>query len=271
MAAHPTSLTDECAYCGYCLLGLPSDVCPECGNTFSRLDGIYLPWERARSWGLFRAFFATVLQAIVRPMRTTQKLVQRSQFPILRLDVFLLGILATCATISAIGVIIQVFTSGLRYKEKWSVWFAFRSLWMWLGNMDVSKALGEARPFITFVALMVVALATCALGARISVNRAIRMDAVVFFGSCWTLPILLLRIAAEIIGFLTIGLYVLVPIEYATVGLCGVGVACVGHFLCHTGPGRLLLCCAVCLAACWYALTLVTYLHWAILVELASG
>ena len=270
MGASPTSTNAECAYCGYSLLGLPSDVCPECGNTFSKTLGIFFPWERARFPGLFRAFFATVLQGLFSPRRTMQSLALRSRYPILRLNSFLLGILATCAGISAMGIILQVFMSGLWYKGKGSVWFALRSLWMWLGNMDVSQALGQARSFLVFTTLAAFALATCALAARVSVSRPVRMDAIVFFGACWALPVLLLRVVAEIIGLVTIGPRVLVPIEYATIAVCGAGVVCLGRFACGTSFGRLLLCCAICLAACWYAFTFVTLLHGAILVELAS-
>lgn len=267
MSASPTSPSAECAYCGYSLLGLPSDVCPECGNTFSKKRGIFLPWERARFLGLFRAFFATVLQALFSPRRTMQSLVLRSPYPILRLGAFLFGILGTCAAISAMGIILQVFTSVL--WRRGSVWHALWVVWELLRDGYLFE-IGRARSFLTFATLMGFALATCALAWRTSVSRPVRIDAVVFFGACWAFPVLLLRVTAEIIGLVTIGPRVLVPIEYATIGLCGAGVVCLGRFACGTGFGRLLLCCAICLAGCWFAFTFVTLLHGAILVKLAG-
>jgi len=242
-------------------------VCPECGNTFSKMQGIFFPWERARFRGLFRAFFATVLQALFNPRRTRQSLVLRSRYPILRLDAFLVGILATCAAISAMGIILQVFTSVL--LRRGSVWHALSVVWGLLRD-GYLFGIGQARSFLTFTTLMGFALATCALAARVSVSRPVRMDAVVFFGACWVLPVLLLRIAGEIIGLVSIGPRVLMPIEYATIAVCGAGVVCLGRFVCGTGFGRLLLCCAICLAGCWFAFTFVTLLLGAILEKLAG-
>src|SRR3972149_3734050 len=167
MGESSTSPRTECAYCGYSLLGLPSDVCPECGNTFSKMQGIFLPWERARFRGLFRAFFATVLQALFSPRRTMENAAVRSRYPILRLDAFLLGILATCAAISAMGVILQVFTSHL--WRTGSIWRAFVLTWLWLAHLGVFE-IGQARSFFTFATALGFAVPPCALASRISVS-----------------------------------------------------------------------------------------------------
>ncbi len=66
----------QCPTCGYSLLGLPENRCPECGNEFdpqyvddADFRSNLLPWERPETGSVLRRLFRTVVQASFRPGR----------------------------------------------------------------------------------------------------------------------------------------------------------------------------------------------------------
>lgn len=55
-----------CPGCGYCLRGLTSALCPECGASVADVQAgaSQIPWTRRRQIGYFRAFWRTVFQVL---------------------------------------------------------------------------------------------------------------------------------------------------------------------------------------------------------------
>ena len=64
-----------CEACGYSLLGLAGDRCPECGETFDPLDLPYarVPWLHRRRLGRWATYWATVRMVTFRPAEFAQE------------------------------------------------------------------------------------------------------------------------------------------------------------------------------------------------------
>src|SRR5947207_552309 len=58
-----------CERCGYSLVGLNGNVCPECGQTFdpSALPLARIPWLYRSRLGPIRTYFKTVWQIVTKP------------------------------------------------------------------------------------------------------------------------------------------------------------------------------------------------------------
>lgn len=69
-----------CPGCGYCLRGLTSALCPECGASVAdvRAGASQIAWIRRRQIGYFRAFWRTVFQVLFR----TQAFCRESARPV---------------------------------------------------------------------------------------------------------------------------------------------------------------------------------------------
>lgn len=266
MCSRATLNAPVCGNCGYCVIGLPSDVCPECGISISKMQDIFLPWERRRSCGFLSAFFGTIVKILVSPQRTVHGARLRLTEPIPRLVGFLGWMLATCAVISALGVMLQILTQTVWQSGR--VRQSFRVLWIWLESLSLGSAISEARSFFVFVGISASAITICALAARGSLIRPVTADVAVVFGGCWSLPILLLRIGAEIMGGITIGPRVILAIDYGTIAAFGAGMICLGCIGRVVGLWRVLLCCSMCLTGCWFTFELVVRLHGALLAKL---
>ena len=65
----PTEYDVFCEGCGYSLVGLAGDRCPECGATFNagELPFARVPWLHRRRIGTFRAYRQTVAQVVCHP------------------------------------------------------------------------------------------------------------------------------------------------------------------------------------------------------------
>ena len=70
-SADTTDDAPRCLTCGYILLGLAADRCPECGSTFDPDDAAsrssLLPWERPEAGGRVARLVKTLLQASFHP------------------------------------------------------------------------------------------------------------------------------------------------------------------------------------------------------------
>src|SRR5687768_16311267 len=65
-----------CEACGYSLIGIAADRCPECGAAYdpNELPFARIPWLHRRRIGRLRAYAATVWGVLWRPRRFAEEL-----------------------------------------------------------------------------------------------------------------------------------------------------------------------------------------------------
>lgn len=98
-----------CHACGYSLLGLVGDRCPECGAPFdpNELPYARVPWLHRRRIGTFKAYWQTVMQVVLRPSAFAEELcrpVRISADDARRFRVRTVYLAATSAALVAVAV-----------------------------------------------------------------------------------------------------------------------------------------------------------------------
>jgi hypothetical protein len=74
--AVPSEYDVFCEGCGYSLVGIVADRCPECGRTYdvNELPFARIPWLHRRRIGRLRAYWATVWMVVLHPGRFAKEL-----------------------------------------------------------------------------------------------------------------------------------------------------------------------------------------------------
>jgi hypothetical protein len=72
----PSEYENFCEGCGYSLVGIVADRCPECGRAYdpSELPFARVPWLHRRRIGRIKAYFATVAMVLFTPTRFAREL-----------------------------------------------------------------------------------------------------------------------------------------------------------------------------------------------------
>lgn len=80
-AAVPAEYDVFCEACGYSLIGITADRCPECGAAYdpAELPFARIPWLHRRRLGTLRAYLATVRMVMFRPRRFARELYRPSR------------------------------------------------------------------------------------------------------------------------------------------------------------------------------------------------
>lgn len=137
-AAVPEEYDLLCEGCGYSLIGLGGDRCPECGKVFepAQLPYARIPWLHRRRIGRLRAYWRTVGMVLFRPARFVSELrrpVRISADDARRfrsLTIWLATILVAMVVMSflVVTVLAQGFgPRSLAWTRVWW-WFVFKTL-----------------------------------------------------------------------------------------------------------------------------------------------
>ncbi|MGD8451868.1 MAG: hypothetical protein PVJ57_08620 [Phycisphaerae bacterium] len=146
----------RCLHCGYVLIGLPEDRCPECGRVidWAAIQAAgrpgELPLDTARGWRLLTAGLLTWVWVLVRPIRFARRLSEKSRLG--RATVFALVCMAVgmggnaaaslrhfgdwhqyVAWVAGCWVHIEVqsllfFLCNFRWRHGWRLWSFWRKV-----------------------------------------------------------------------------------------------------------------------------------------------
>lgn len=111
----------RCPKCGYVLIGLTENRCPECGGTFdpaiveqAGLQAALLPWERPEKWGVVLRLLRTFAQASFRPGRYFANVSQRRDHRIVGTGRLIFGLVILAACMHLLGDLLGDAIWGLQ-------------------------------------------------------------------------------------------------------------------------------------------------------------
>jgi hypothetical protein len=121
-----------CEGCGYSLVGLMADRCPECGERFDpqALPLARVPWLFRRSLGTFNAYFRTVWMILRTPTAFAREMSRPVRICAADARSFraaTIWLTMLMAFLCGIGIITAVFTA---------LWYQFRT-WSWLSPREI--------------------------------------------------------------------------------------------------------------------------------------
>ena len=252
-----------CERCGYSLVGLVGDRCPECGANFDagELPFARVPWLHRRRIGTFRAYRQTVAQVLRRPGAFAAELcrpVRISAHDAERFRVRTVYLAATSAVLVALAVmwingeLMQSWRSGPRPLGENILWLLIlwlaSCLFLWMAtDMPVfiwkglpSLAPTELAPLHHYAAaplalapvvgLLAVVAPTLAWVSNVPaewfyiLNLAAVVILVVWVISCWMTPLILMRRATGC-GFGRVALLGLyLPVHWLLMAMLTLGV-----------------------------------------------
>jgi hypothetical protein len=271
----PSEYDVFCEGCGYSLVGIVADRCPECGRTYdpAGLPFARIPWLHRRRMGGWRAYWATVRMVLLHPVRFALELcrpvrisaVDARLFRRVTLRVALLSMLFTMLAIAGmqVGPMIRgqsldpLIVVGILIALSTVAFAVFLTLatdmplFIWKGLP--SRPPNELAPVHHYasapLALMPL-LAVVWLGAiaavRFAPNEfiefaagltvAVAIGAIVL--ATWVVPLILMRSATGCAASRVVALAVYLPLHWLIIAaMAGLGVAVVLMLLREAIPG----------------------------------
>jgi hypothetical protein len=264
-----------CEGCGYSLVGIVADRCPECGRTYDPNDLPFarVPWLHRRRIGRWRAYWATVRMILFHPRRFAHELCRPVRisaadarlFRRVTLRIALLSMLAT--VLGVVGMVEAQSISQLSIEEAiapvlmltfftlaFAVFLALATdmpLFIWKGLP--SRPPNELAPVHHYAAapLALTPLVAVVWIGAVAAGRIVSGDEIEFLGelaiaialialvlSVWVVPLVLMRSATGCRAARVIALAVYLPVHWALMAIMsGLGFAVVIGLLREFLPG----------------------------------